>query len=394
MNDQETNQSSIITPWNVKFENGQDNLDKLINEFGVEPITNELLEKFTRITGMEPHPWIKRGIFFAHRQLNEILNDHEQGKKIFLYTGRGPSSESLHIGHMPSFMFTKWLQDVFNAIVIIQIADDEKVYFKNEPFDKIYNYGFENAKDIIACGFNREKTFIFSNRDYSRTIPYQTIVCELMRHIHLNKIQAVFGIPDNAPIGQVMWPVYQIAASFSQSFEPILGKDPIKCLICYGIDQDVYNRIGRDVATSINHPKPCSIIMKFLPSLEGTSKMNSTNQNGPITTIFMNSDKNDVYNKIKKYAFSGGKETLKEHREKGANLDIDIPYQYLRFFEFDEQKLEFIANEYKSGKMLTSEIKKIVSDKIIELIENHQKNRSQITNTELAYFYDINKFKF
>lgn len=385
--------TQTITPWNVELKNGQIDLNKLINEFGVEPITQELLDRFKQVTGHEPHIWLKRGIFFAHRQLNDILNDYEQGKQIFLYTGRGPSSESMHLGHMPSFMFIKWLQDVFKAIVIIQMADDEKVYFKNEPFEKIYKYGFENAKDIIACGFDREKTFIFSNRDHSRTIPYQTIVCELMRYVQLNDIQATFGIKNNMPIGQFMWPVYEIAASFSQSFEPIFGINPIKCLICYGLDQDPFFRISRDVANKINHPKPCSLIMKFLPSLEGTSKMNSTNQNGPITTIFMNSDKNDVYNKIKKYAFSGGRETLKEHREKGANLDIDIPYQYLCFFEFDDEKLNHIANEYGSGRMLTSEIKKLLADKIIDLIETHKSNRNMITDNELAYFYDINKFK-
>ena len=81
-------------------------------------------------------------------ELDLILNDYENKKQIFLYSGRGPSSD-MHIGHMPSFLFTKWLQDVFQAIVIIQIADDEKYMFKNMDFDSIYKLGFENAKDII-----------------------------------------------------------------------------------------------------------------------------------------------------------------------------------------------------------------------------------------------------
>lgn len=33
--------------------------------------------------------------------------------------------------------------------------------------------------------------------------------------------------------------------------------------------------------------------------------------------------------KINKYAFSGGKETTEEHREKGGDPDIDVSYQYL-----------------------------------------------------------------
>jgi tryptophanyl-tRNA synthetase len=32
-----------------------------------------------------------------------------------MYTGRGPSSDALHLGHTIPFSFTKWLQDVFDV---------------------------------------------------------------------------------------------------------------------------------------------------------------------------------------------------------------------------------------------------------------------------------------
>ena len=32
---------------------------------------------------------------------------YERGEKFYLYTGRGPSSEALHLGHLVPFMFTK-----------------------------------------------------------------------------------------------------------------------------------------------------------------------------------------------------------------------------------------------------------------------------------------------
>jgi tyrosyl-tRNA synthetase len=41
------------------------------------------------------------------RDLNEILDLYEKGEKFYLYTGRGPSSEALHLGHLVPFMFTK-----------------------------------------------------------------------------------------------------------------------------------------------------------------------------------------------------------------------------------------------------------------------------------------------
>lgn len=42
---------------------------------------------------------------------------------------------------------------------------------------------------------------------------------------------------------------------------------------------------------------------------------------------------------INKYAFSGGQTTVEEHRELGGNCDVDISYQYLRFFYNDDEKL-------------------------------------------------------
>jgi len=88
----------------------------------------------------------------------------------------------------------------------------------------------------------------------------------------------------------------------------------------------------------------------------------------------------------------GGRETLKEHREKGADLTIDMSYQYLRYFEMDEQKLEHITEEYGSGRMLTSEIKNILSEKVIEFVINHQQKRSSLTDEDVKHFYDIKKF--
>lgn len=46
-----------------------------------------------------PHPF--------HREFDKILDRYEQGKPFYLYTGRGPSSDSMHLGHMIPFMFTK-----------------------------------------------------------------------------------------------------------------------------------------------------------------------------------------------------------------------------------------------------------------------------------------------
>jgi tryptophanyl-tRNA synthetase len=62
----------------------------------------------------------------------------------------------------------------------------------------------------------------------------------------------------------------------------------------------------------------------------------------PNSSIFLTDSPKDIKKKIHSYAFSGGGRTLEEHKEKGANLEVDIPYHYLRFFLEDDEKLEDI----------------------------------------------------
>ena len=94
-------------------------------------------------------------------------------------------------------------------------------------------------------------------------------------------------------------------------------------------------------------------------------------------TIYTTDTPEEVSKKIKKHAFSGGRETIKEHRAKGGNPDIDASYQWLTFFEEDDKKLQKIYNDYKSGSLLSSELKQILIDKLNAFLKQHQKKRQQ-----------------
>lgn len=82
----------------------------IVARAGTERITPELVQRFQNITGKPPHHFLTRGIFFSHRDLEAVLDAYEAGKPFYLYTGRGPSSDSMHLGHLIPFMFTKYLQ--------------------------------------------------------------------------------------------------------------------------------------------------------------------------------------------------------------------------------------------------------------------------------------------
>jgi tryptophanyl-tRNA synthetase len=81
--------------------------NKLVDEFGTKKIDDELLARLERVTGKRPHHFLRRGIVFSHRDFELILDRYERGEPFFLYTGRGPSSDSVHVGHTIPFEFTK-----------------------------------------------------------------------------------------------------------------------------------------------------------------------------------------------------------------------------------------------------------------------------------------------
>ena len=101
----------VVDPWKVESKSAKGvDYDKLIKKFGSSKIDQHVLARFEAATGKRPHHLLRRGIFFSHRDLNWILDLYEQKKPFFLYTGRGPSSDAMHLGHLIPFIFTKWLQ--------------------------------------------------------------------------------------------------------------------------------------------------------------------------------------------------------------------------------------------------------------------------------------------
>lgn len=154
----------------------------------------------------------------------------------------------------------------------------------------------------------------------------------------------------------------------------LLKKKNIPCLIPLAIDQDPHFRVARDVYTKLGYYKPAIIHSMFLPPLTGVEgKMDSSKSDIAILTT---DSPEEVKRKINKYAFSGGQSTVEEHRKKGGNPDIDVSFQYLKFFfEPDDKKLQKVYEDYQSGKMLTSELKAILIEKINAFLKEHQKKR-------------------
>mgnify|MGYP001607983291 CR=1 FL=1 len=351
-----------VTPWEVS---GKIDYERLIREFGTKPLDDNILERIQKHT-KELHYFLKRKIFFSHRDLDWLLNEYEKGNKFFLYTGRSPSGP-VHLGHLIPWMFTKWLQDKFDVELWFQFPDEEKFLFKqNLTLKDTEKWTYENMLDVIALGFNPKKTHFLIDTKHANLMYKEAI--KVAKKINFSTIKAAFGITDEINIGAIFYTSMQAVPAFLPS---VLKHKNIPCLIPLGFDQDPHFRVARDVYPKLGYYKPSIIHCKFLPPLDASGKMSSS-EGQAILTI---DTKEIIKYKIQKYAFSGGQATINEHRKKGGNPDIDISYQYLRHFEEDDKKLEKIYNDYKSGKLLTGELKNILIEKLSKFLHNHQKER-------------------
>ncbi|CAE7549077.1 WARS1 [Symbiodinium natans] len=350
----EASKQQVVTPWEV--EAGEDGVDydKLIETFGCQPISAAQIERIERLTGKRAHRFLRRGLFFSHRDLDDLLDAYEKGEPFYIYTGRGPSSESLHLGHLVPFLFTKWLQEAFDVPLVIELTDDEKFLFKKDlGIDEARRLAWENAKDIIACGFDPAKTFIFRDTDYIGQL--YPVALQIQKRVTLRTAQNTFGFTLSDNIGKCAFAAIQASPSFAISFPDFL-KAGMRCFIPQAIDQDPYFRLCRRVADDLKWPKPALIHSKFLPALQGhQTKMSASVQS---TALYMTDTPKKLRKKINKNAFSGGGKTLEEQQKYGANLDVDVSYQYLKIWLEDDEELAHIGTEYAAGRMLTGEVKR------------------------------------
>ncbi len=358
----------IVTPWEVK---GNVDYDKLVKDFGTEKIDDKLLKRIQKHTE-QLHHFLRRKIFFSHRDMNWLLDEYEKGNKFYLYTGRGPSGRT-HVGHLIPWIFTKWLQDKFDVELWFQMTDDEKFLFKEQlSLEEANKLAYENALDVIALGFKPKKTFIFSDIDYAKTLYKQGL--RVAKKLTLSTAKAVFGFKNEDNVGQIFFTSIQSVPAFLPSV--LKGKN-IPCLIPYAIDQDAHFRVCRDILPKLGYYKPAAIHCRFLPGLAGMSEDGKMSSSEESTCVFTTDTPEQVERKIMKYAFSGGARNVEEHRKFGGNPDVDVSYQWLTFFEESDEKLKKIYDDYKSGAMLTGELKQILIDKLNGFLKDFQEKREK-----------------
>ena len=364
-----------VTPWEVE---GEIDYNKLIESFGTQPITPDILKKIKDLIG-EVHPMLKLQYFFSHRDFDWILSKYENGDKFYLYTGRGPSG-MIHMGHLLPWIFTKYLQDKFNVKLLFQITDDEKfLYGQDRTLQQIQRFTYENILDIIAVGFDPRKTKIIVDTKHIKHL--YPIATEVAKRITLSTAKAVFGFSNSTNIGMIGFPSIRAAPCFLPSI--IEGK-PTPVLIPAAIDQDPYWRMTRDVAERLGYYKPAQIHSKFLPGLGISGKMSSSK---PETALFTTDDPEIVEKKVSS-AFTGGQATVALQRKLGGNATGCPVFWYLRYFFDTERESDERLLKCKSGNLLCGECKSDLATDSKSFIVDFKKRRESAKDIIKEFMYN------
>ena len=440
-----------IDPWASK---GIKNYDEICEKFGLEKIDSSKLPNPTHLH--------RRGIIFAHRDLDSVLNARKSGKSFGVLSGLMPSGQ-MHLGHKMVIDQAKWFQDL-GGDVTIAVADLEAHATRGLSLEKCRKYAVEEyISNYAGMGLNPEKTSIYFQSERSIV---QKMGFTLGTKTNLSEMEAIYGFSGNTSLAHVQSPLVQAGDIVHPQLDKYGGLRPI--VVPVGIDQDPHIRLTRGMVSKTNwfnvnnnksgnltiglsiqdnnqeimgirsdggidknqrkmiidraisainkagykeinsNPKhgtidvkdantenraeiqyelltlerqlggmglmqPSSTYHQFAVGMTG-GKMSSSQ---PETTIFLNDSMKSIEKKIKA-SFSGGQSTIEEHRSKGGNPEIDVAYQYLRyFFEEDDNELNKIREEYISGELLTGEIKAICVDKATTWMKTHHELKDQ-----------------
>jgi tryptophanyl-tRNA synthetase len=273
----------------------------------------------------------------------------------------------------------KYFQE-HGAKTYILVADLEAASARGVGLEEAKRRALEfHIPAYVALGLNAKKTTFYFQSENREVMNH---AYEFAKKITANEFRAIYG--SNDP-GKVMAATTQVADILYPQFE-----ERMPGIIPVGVDQDPHLRLTRDVVKRFKSKKfflPSSIYHKYTPCLDGSLKMSKSK---PESCIELPEDMESVRRKLMK-ALSGGRDTLAEHRKLGAIIEKDMVFELMKqHLVEDDRELNKIFKSYKSGKLLSGELKEIAIKKMDKFmgkfVKDMDKARKQIKTLKFVKF--------
>jgi len=224
-----------INPWSSDVST---DYARIIDQFGLEPVS--LVDI--------PNPSLqhRRGIIFAHRELDNILQAHSRGDPFGVMTGLMPSGQ-MHLGHKMVIDQVRWFQEQ-GADVTIAVADLEANATRGISLAECRKVALEEyISNYVAMGLDPDKTHIYFQ---SMRPIVQRMGFTLGKKTNLSEFEAIYGFKGDTNLAHVQAPLVQAGDILHPQLDEYGGLRPI--VVPVGVDQDPHLRLCRGLAAKTN----------------------------------------------------------------------------------------------------------------------------------------------
>mgnify|MGYP001499720763 FL=1 len=224
-----------IDPWSSEQST---DYDRMIEQFGLTPMD----------IGSLPNPGMlhRRGIVFAHRDMDVITDSITQGNPFGVLTGLMPSGR-MHLGHSMVIEQVRWFQE-HGADVTVAVADLEALATRGTSLSNGRETALrEYVLNYAALGLDPENTNVYFQ---SSRPEVQRLAFTLGKRTNLSELDAIYGFGGDTNLAHVQAPLVQVGDIVHPQLDDFGGLRPI--VVPVGVDQDPHLRLTRDITQKTN----------------------------------------------------------------------------------------------------------------------------------------------
>ena len=226
---------SRIDPWSSQQST---DYERIRNNFGLSDI------EISRIP--DPNLLHRRGIIFAHRDLDTVLERVNRGEKFGVLTGLMPSGK-MHLGHSMVINQVKWFQDQ-GGDVTVTVADLEALATRNVSLKEGRKIALsEYVNNYAAMGLDPDKTNVYFQ---SMRPVVQRLGFTLGQKTNISEFESIYGFSGETNLAHVQAPLVQAGDIVHPQLEEYGGLRPI--VVPVGVDQDPHIRLTRGLVGKTN----------------------------------------------------------------------------------------------------------------------------------------------
>ena len=272
-----------IDPWSSQQST---DYQRLTQKFGLESLDLSLIP--------DPNILHRRGIIFAHRDFDVILNSIKNKDNFGVLTGLMPSGR-MHLGHSMVIEQVKWFQE-HGGDVNVAVADLEALATRSKSLNEGRKTAIEEyIINYAALGLKPNSTKIYFQ---SKRPQVQRLAFTLGRKTNLSELESIYGFQGDTNLAHVQSPLIQAGDIMHPQLEEFGGLRPI--VVPVGVDQDPHLRLTRGLASKTNwfniKNRKNGGLTIALSIQEENAKILGVSPNGAL----LRETRNDIFEKIKK----------------------------------------------------------------------------------------------